>query len=410
MKRIKNIAFVISRYGENITGGAEKFALWLSEHLQKYWDITILTTKAKNYVTWENEFAKDEAIVNGVKILRFSVDKPRKIEEFNKISAKIFGQKHTKGEEIKWLKKQGPYSSGLLQYIKENKGKFDGFIFFQYLYAPTYFGLPLVKNKAILVSTAHNERPIYLKVFKNVFSWPRAIIPSTLEELELIRKIFKNQKVPAKIIGTGINTPNKDLINFPKIKKWFKLKNSYIIYMGRISVSKSCHELFEYFQRFKNQNPINLDLVLTGKAIMDIPKRKDIKFLGFVSEEEKFSLIDGCEFLINPSQFESLSMIIMEAWLLKKAVLVNGRCEVLKGQCTRSQGGLYYTNYEEFEAMINWLLTHPKERKIMGRNGKKYVKANYSWKIIEKKFLDFIPRVLRQNQQSHRLKNQPEKH
>jgi len=385
------IAIVVSRYGENIAGGAELHARWLAEHLKKYWKITVITTKAKDYVTWENEFKKDKEIINGVSILRFPVDQEKKIEEFNKISAKIFGQKHEFKDEILWMKNQGPISTPLFNYLKKNKGEYDVFIFLTYLYATTYFGLPLVKRKAFLVPTAHDEPPIYLEIFRGLFNWPLGIIPSTLEELALIRKIAGNRQVPAKITGIGINVPNKKLINFPKIEKKFKLKNPYILYMGRIEAGKGCHELFEYFQRFKSQNPINLDLVLTGKAIMDIPKRKDIKFLGFVSEEEKFSLIDGCEFLINPSQFESLSMIIMEAWLLKKAVLVNGRCEVLKGQCTRSQGGLYYTNYEEFEAMINWLLTHPKERKIMGRNGKKYVKANYSWEIIEKKFLEFIP-------------------
>ena len=404
-KKLK-VALVVQRYGLEVAGGAELHARWLAEHLIKYWDITILTTKAKDYVTWKNEYPKDKEIINNVPVLRFSVDQERKMEEFNRFSEKIFSASHHPEEEIEWIKKQGPMSSGLLNYLKRNSHQYQAFIFFQYLYAPTYFGLPLVKNKAFLIPTAHDEPTIYLKIFKQVFNWPRGIIPSTPEELALIRRVSQNHQVPACITGIGINLPPKNLINFAKIKKKFKLNRPFLLYMGRIEAGKGCHELFEFFQRYKANHPVELDLILTGKAVMDIPRRKDIKFLGFVSEEEKFSLLAGCQFLINPSQFESLSMIIMEAWLLEKAVLVNGRCQVLKGQCLRSNGGLWYTNYEEFEAMINWLLKHPQARTIMGQNGKKYVQANYSWKIIEAKFLNFIPKILRQNQQNRH--SQPE--
>ena len=48
------------------------------------------------------------------------------------------------------------------------------------------------------------------------------------------------------------------------------------------------------------------------------------------------------DLLIMPSYFESLSMVALEAWALGRPVLANGRCDVLKGQCIRSNAGLYY--------------------------------------------------------------------
>jgi glycosyltransferase involved in cell wall biosynthesis len=396
-KKLK-VGFVVQRYGKEVTGGAELHARWLAGHLKKYWDIDVITTKAIDYVTWRNEYKKDKENLNGIDILRFPVDEERNIEEIPEIDKTVFNQEHSLEEEIYWNKKQGPYSTKLLNYLKKNKSKYDAFVFFTYLYATTYFGLPLVKEKAFLIPTAHNEPPIYLDLYKKVFKSPLGIIPSTVEEIKLIHKLFNNEDIPFRITGIGINVPDRKLIDFPKVKEKYDLKNPYMIYMGRIDPGKGSHDLFEYFQRYKEMSDSNLDLVLTGKAIMDIPKRKDIKFLGFVSEEEKFSLINGCQFLINPSAFESLSMIIMEAWLLNKPVLVNGRCEVLKGQCRRSNGGLWYENYEQFKEMIPWMLKHNKERKQMGENGKKYVQSNYSWEVIEQKFLDFIPKILRQNQ------------
>lgn len=392
-KKLK-IVFVVQRYGEKITGGAELHARWLAEHLSKYWDITVITTKAIDYFTWKDDYKKDKEFLNGVKVLRFPVDKERNIEQFNKFSEKVFSPNHTLEEEIKWMKLQGPYSTPLFNYLKSHKDYYDAFIFVTYLYATTYFGLPLVKDKAFLIPTAHDEAPLYLKIFKKIFNQPRGIIASTPEELTLIRNVFKNNHVPARIIGVGINLPNQKSINTKKSLKKFKLKNPYILYLGRIEPAKGVHELFEYFTRLKSEEFLNLDLVLAGRAVMDIPKRKDIKFLGFVSEEEKFALIKGCEFLVNPSKYESLSMIIMEASLQQKTVLVNGNCEVLKGQCLRAQGGLWYENYEEFKEMVKWLLKHKKERKIMGINGEKYIKSNYSWEIIEKKFINFISEIL----------------
>ena len=52
----------------------------------------------------------------------------------------------------------------------------------------------------------------------------------------------------------------------------------------------------------------------------------------------------AAELLIMPSYFESLSMVALEAWALGRPVLANGRCDVLKGQCIRSNAGLYYEN------------------------------------------------------------------
>ena len=78
-----------------------------------------------------------------------------------------------------------------------------------------------------------------------------------------------------------------------------------------------------------------------------------------MSEQDKFDALRAATLLIAPSLYESLSMTVLEAWLMGKPVLVNGRCEVLKEQCLRSDGGLYYRNYEEFELALRVILSVP---------------------------------------------------
>ena len=88
--------------------------------------------------------------------------------------------------------------------------------------------------------------------------------------------------------------------------------------------------------------------MLVGKPIMPVPSHHRIHHLGFCSDEDKFDALAAADLLIMPSYFESLSMVALEAWALGRPVLANGRCDVLKGQCIRSNAGLYYESYEEF--------------------------------------------------------------
>ena len=385
------LGFVVQRCGLEVNGGAELHCRQVAEHMSKYFDVEVVTTCAIDYMTWENEYSHGKGVLNGLIIWRFPVDYPRDISKFNKFSEKVFGKHHTKEEEIKWMKLQGPYSTKLFEFIEKNKEKYDYFIFFTYLYCTTFFGLPLVKDKAILVPTAHDEPPIYLKIFKELFSLPKAIIYNTEEEKRFVNSKFKNAHILSDVAGVGIDTPKG--IQPANFREKYDVHDNFIIYIGRIDESKGCKELFDYFLRYKKETKSDIKLVLLGKPVMKIPKHEDIIPLGFVSEEDKFTGIGASELLIMPSIYESLSMVLMEAWMCKKAVLVNGQCEVLKGHCLRSNAGLYYANYEEFKECLDLLLSNGELRERMGENGKKYLRASYSWEKVEEKYLRLLERL-----------------
>ncbi|TGL13833.1 glycosyltransferase family 1 protein, partial [Leptospira levettii] len=50
------ILFITPRFLQNASGGAEKLAFDYVDILSETHDVTVCTTSAKNYVTWENEF------------------------------------------------------------------------------------------------------------------------------------------------------------------------------------------------------------------------------------------------------------------------------------------------------------------------------------------------------------------
>ena len=178
-----------------------------------------------------------------------------------------------------------------------------------------------------------------------------------------------------------------------RFRRKFKQRRPFAIYIGRIDENKGCGELFSHFQRYAAAFPRGMDLVLIGSAKMDVPRHPRIHHLGFVDDRDKFDALAAADLLIMPSYFESLSMVALEAWALGKPVLANGRCDVLRGQCIRSNAGLYYESYEEFVEALYSLESNGPLNARLGRNGRDFFKRHYAWPVIERKYLEMFDQL-----------------
>lgn len=377
----KKICVVVQRYGKEVNGGAELLARLLAEHLIPQYEVHVATTKAKDHITWKNEYENDQEELNGIVIHRFPVAKERRLESFHAMNKAFFnGELDAQGEES-WLIEQGPFSPQLVEYIADHKDDYDIFIFFTYLYYPTVKGLKEVMGKAIVIPTVHDEPYLSMSVFEDVFRCPDAILFNTNKESELIHAKFNNQHIPYRIGAAGVDVPED--INPERFKAKYHL-DDFIIYVGRIDVGKNCQKLFDYFIRYKKEHPSELKLVLVGNNTMDIPDYSDIIHLGFVDEQDKFDGIAASKCLIMPSEFESLSLVVLEAMLTHTPVMVNGKCEVLKEHCLKSNGALYFENYLEFEKELHLILDNAGFAAKLSENGYAYASKNYSWdKVVE---------------------------
>jgi glycosyltransferase involved in cell wall biosynthesis len=317
-------------------------------------------------------------------VRRFNVSKKRDPIRFGQIQNKVFYHQHTTNDELKWLNEEGPYCPSLIDFVKKNYNYYDFFIFFSYRYYQSYYGVKAVSGKSILVPTAERDGAITLSIFKELFNLPRAIIYNSHEEKRLIQAYSNNYSVPGDIVGVGSEIPA--WIRKERFREKYKVDFPYIIYIGRIDENKGCKELLEFFIQFHKDTKSPVHLILIGNSVIDIPEHPFIHHLGFVSDEDKFSALASAEFLVMPSYYESLSMVLLEAWAVEKPALVNGNCEVLKGQCIRSNGGLFYQNYQEFKELMLILLGDKDLQNILGKNGKKYYDNNYDLKIIANKY------------------------
>lgn len=384
----KKIALVNQRYGLEVNGGSEYYTRLIAEKLTEVYDVDVITTKALDYTNWKNYYKADEEDINGVHVLRFPVKKPR-ASDFNsfneKYLTKIQSGNRDISDEALWFEKQGPYSPDAVDYIKFHKDEYAAVIFVTYLYYLSVMGLPEAAEKAVFIPTAHEEPYIHFKTYEELFHLPKAFIFLTDEEKELVHGLFGNENIPHIVAGTGVDVPSS--VDPDSFRKRY---GDYIIYVGRIDENKGCPVLFDYFTEYKKRTGGDLKLLLMGKPVCKIPSHPDIISLGFVSEEDKFNGIAGAKLLILPSAFESLSISVLEALSLGIPVLVNGKCSVLKGHCTKSNAGLYFNNYFEFEGALNYMLTHREEYSQMCENAKKYVDENYRWDIIIQKICGLI--------------------
>lgn len=378
------IAFVIQRYGKEVMGGSELHCRMVAERLvDKGFDCTVFTTTAKDYVTWKNEYAAGESILNGVTIKRYDVQKPRDIESFNKYSDWIFFHPHTRGDELLWMEQQGPFSPPLIDAIEREEGEYDHVVFFTYLYYNTYWGLQAVRKPAILVPTAHDEPALHLDIMKDVFARPAAFVFNTEAEKAMLGRYFSFAGKYQDTVGVGVDVPQRldETSEFAK----YRILSPYLLYAGRIEPGKGCQELFDYFIRYSPRRP-DLNLVLIGKRLMPLPAHPRIHDMGFVSPEEKDAAMARAVATVHPSHLESLCMAALESMAVQTPILVQASTDPLRQHCLQGQSGLYFSNAREFAAAVDLLLEDGRLREALGRNGLDYVLRNYTWTQIIRKY------------------------
>lgn len=389
------VAFVIQRYGLEVNGGAETLCRLLAEQMCDDWDVEILSSCAREYVNrFENDYPAGKEIINKVKVQRFIIDYFRSEDEsFSRLDEKVLSRESSREEDMLWLKEVGPYSSELLSYIQDSHQHYDFFFFFTYLYATTTLILPSVREKAFLVTAAHDEPPIYAQFFDHFFDLPVALFFNTQEELAFLQKRTSGSMPPSFVVGVGIDPP---LDVCPELfRREFQIDGDFILYVGRIQREKGCGELFENYLALPDGLKDKYPLILVGKSAMSIPVTRHIIPVGFISEELKYSAMSAARLVLMPSRFESLNMVLLESWLCNTPVLVNGNCDVLRAQCRKSNGGLWYENFEEFEACLDFMLSNENLSKAMAASGKRYVEENYNWDQIKSKYLKYVQDALK---------------
>ena len=366
---------VVQRYGADVVGGSEGHSRTTALRLSRRHTVEIATTTAQDYWTWANHYPAGDETIDGLVVHRFPVASGRN-DDFKDIEKHLLMEPHSLAEELEWLRVQGPHAPALLDFLHDHGRDYDAVLFYTYIYEPTAAGLPIVPERAALISTAHDEAPLGLAPYRALFQMPRAFGFLTPEERDLVHRRFNNDHIPHEVLGIGMD-PAGDADEGYRSRF---ADGPLVAYLGQVSEGKGVDDLIAMWDAYQ-QGGGSGTLVLAGTPRMRVPAREDIAVLGRVNDAEKWSLLAAADALVLPSRFESLGIVLLEAWQVGTPVLVPSHNAVTAGQTRRSGGGLAYDR-DTFADALSTLLA---DGRAMGLRGQAWVRHESSWHAFDER-------------------------
>jgi glycosyltransferase involved in cell wall biosynthesis len=391
------LLFVVQRYGHEVAGGAELHCRQFATRLAaRGHEVGALASCAVSHVEWTNFYPPGEVDIDGVRVRRLTVSEPKDERFFAPVYTRVVlgSQAVPLFLQRRWMERQGPLLADLVPLLDDTAGSYDAVVFFTYLFYPTWAGLPVASRRTptVLHPTAHDEPALYLRLYDTTFRHPWAFAFSTPEEAALVRRRFGVSR-PSDVIGIGVDLEGEAPDPTPFREAFGLGDRPYLVFLGRFECSKGSDEIYDFFATYKSRNPGPLALVVVGKLVEPRPPHPDIVFTGFVDESTRRSALGGAVALVQPSYFESFSMVLTEAWAERKPALVQGHTEVLEAQARRSGGGLPYRGYAEFEAAVDLLTEDASLAEAMGEAGRRYVERHYGWDTVMSRYERLLERA-----------------
>lgn len=394
MSHARRIAFVCPRFSEKGTiGGAETLLKALAERCAAAGrEVHFLTTCATNHFTWDNDVPPGVREVNGLRVHFFPVNEDRDIPKFLAVQGAIDkGVRVDPEDERAWIA-NSVNSRALVDHLRQEGDAYDRIVAGPYLFGVTWTVATMFPGKTLFVPCLHDEVFAYLGIMKEMFLGVRGFLFNTNPERDLAKRLYGIDERKAAVVGLGLDPFEADPAAFARRRG---LTARYVVYAGRREPLKGTPLLCAYLHAFRERTGRDVHAVFTGSGPIDAPPElaPAIHDIGFVPEQEKHEAMAGAVAFIHPSVNESLGIVLLEAWLAGTPCLVHAKSEVLRDQCRRSNGGLWFKHYPEFEEALLALLDDEPARRALAAAGRRFVLDEYAWPAVERRLFDALDRI-----------------
>lgn len=421
-------AFVTPRYGGDIPSGAEHACRLLAEQVCERHDVDVLTTCARDPRTWKNDYGEGSDRVRGVLVRRFPVSQPHEREAFRQFSAQLFAGVPGRAEELEWVRRLGPWSPSLIEFIKRQQKSYDAFVFFSLYHATTVHGLGVAPDRSILFPYLRLDPALRLGLWRDVLSSAKALGYVSAAERRLTRGYVRLQPPAEEVVGIGIDAAQQQ--TYPRhqqdpadnvvadededeaaadddsatatpdylagrgvlFRRRHRLYGSFALYGGRVEPDNGCEEMLEYFDTYAAADA-NTALVLMGVKMLRIPDERYIRMAGVLPERERMVAYEAAEVTLAPPSDDLLAESLLQSLAVGTPVLAAARNEAAVEHIRRSNGGLYYANREEFAEGLHLLMSNTRLRERLGENGRQYVRQHHQWDAVLARFDRLASRV-----------------
>jgi glycosyltransferase involved in cell wall biosynthesis len=395
---------VISPWFGSFAGGAELLARGMSRELNKRGVKTIVFTTCSRspYDSWwQDHYEPGTYDVEGIQTLRFATEKKR--EPYDAVIKKIRLGKQLSARDQSDFFDYGINSPDLVDAVGSYLNEDYELIALPYFHGVTHSVLQRYPGKVSLIPCFHDEPQFYWSATQRLLQNAKHIFFNSQEEKQLTVKQYGlalgRRVVESVVTGVGVELP----ANGAQVdQKPVDVPDSYFIYAGRKERGKNVHLLCDWFLEYARNFRRGTKLLFIGGGDKSLVPNKDCFFdLGFVSEERKLQLIGHSKGVINLSENESFSIVIMEGWLCGVPSVVSAACPVTMNHVRRCNGGLFVANSDEFGLALKYLEDNETVRRGLGTNGRDYLTREFSFDAVLSRYLgelDSQPQGLHANE------------
>lgn len=386
------VRFVTPRYGPEVIGGAESGARQLAEHLvaETGWQAEVLTTCARDHLTWANELPAGRTEIGGVTVERFPTDRPRDLGGLA-LDGELRADPAAATLETtrRWVELNGPVSTPLVEAVVA--GGADVTVYYPYLYHPTVATIGAVPTPAVLHPAAHDEPALYFPAFAPTFAAADALVFQTRAERRVVQRVHPVAATRQLLLGLGTEGPT------PRRRRGGEVlglgERPYLVSVGRVDAHKGSRLLASLFAEYKRRRPGPLALAFVGPVALELPPHPDIVVAGVLDEGDKWDAVRDALASVTASALEAFSLVVPEAWAVGVPVLVNAQCGATREHCERSGGGLAFGSYGEFAAGVDRLLDDPALRRTLAGRGRAYGARHFTWSVLIARYAAFLEAV-----------------
>jgi glycosyltransferase involved in cell wall biosynthesis len=434
-------AFITPRYGGEIASGAEHACRLLAEQVCERHGVDVLTTCATDAGTWKNDLTEGTDRVRGVLVRRFAVSQTHDREAFRQFTTRLLAGPHSRAEELEWVRRLGPVSPGLLDYLKRQHRSYDALVFFSLWHPTTVQGLHVAPERSVLFPYLQLRPALRFGIWGDVLTSARGIGYFSESERRLVRSYVRVMPQHEEIVGIGIDAlpqqtyprhqqdpadtltaedgPADEAPEEPQeptylegrgipFRRRQRLYGRFAVYSGRVAPDNGSEELLEYFDSYsggsdagstdrgldgrsrvaagpRDSHSSDIALVLTGVK-MKVPEDPNVRLAGVLPYRERMIAFEAADLSLAPDSDDLLGEALLESFAVGTPVLASAANDAAVEHCRRGNAGLYYANREEFVETLRALVNNGRLRRRLGENGRNYIRQNYRWEAVLGRF------------------------
>ncbi len=312
---------------------------------------------------------------------------------------------------MEWLRRSGPWSSGLVDFIRRQHKSYDVLVFFSICSPLTVAGALVAPERTIVFPYLQLHPVLRFQLCEEVLSSVRGVGLVSGAERRLLRDYVRAVPQHEELVGIGIDpSPEQsyprhqqdpadvvvdDELAVPDsteqesylsgrgipFRRRNRLYGPFALYAGRVEPDNGCEEMLEYFDTFAASNG-DTALALMGVKMMKVPEVPYIRLAGVLPERQQMIAYEAADVTIAPSADDLLSQPLLESLAVGTPVLASAGNGAAVEHCRRSNAGLFYANREEFVEALRVLMTNTRLRNRLGENGRSYVRQHFRWEAV----------------------------